>query len=603
MSIRYTITPSNPVAHIYSVTCTVNQPDPSGQILSMPTWIPGSYMIRDFARNIISIKALCNNQSVDLHKLDKTTWQSAPVNGPLEVHYTVYAWDLSVRTAHLDQTHAYFNGSSVFLAVQGLTDVEHKVTLHSPEGKDFTNWTVLTTLTKQSVDNRGFGTYVTRDYEELIDHPVEIGQPTYFEFKVADIPHKVALTGQHRCDAQRLQTDLQKICQTHINLYGELPAINQYLFQVMVTGNGYGGLEHRSSTSLVCSRKDLPLAGHPEEPEDDYRNFLGLCSHEYFHTWNVKQIKPEVFLPYNLRHETHTTLLWAFEGFTAYYDELALVRSGVISEESYLDLLGQTITRVQRGTGRLLQSLAESSFDAWTKFYKQDESAPNTIVSYYTKGALFALCLDLKIRSQTSHRHSLDDVMRRLWQEHGKPCIGVPEGKIEHIASEVAGTDLHDFFADYVYATKELPLAELLATMGIVFNMRSAITLDDKGGKPARKDQEICSLDARVSADKVGAKLIQVLTGGNAERAGLSAGDVIIAVNNLQVEKANLESEIASYPVGSRITLHAFRRDELMQFDVTLQAAEKTTCYLTLDSQAAESTFKHRQRWLGLINE
>ena len=463
MNIQYTVKLSNPHAHIFKVTLKIESPNKDGQTLSLPAWIPGSYMIRDFAKNILNVKAFSKNKVLNVEKSDKSTWQIEATNSSIEIEYEVYAWDLSVRSAHFDMTHAFFNGTSLFLMPHGFEKDACNVTIIKPADSKYANWKVATSLQKKDTDASGYGSYKSTDYDDLIDHPVEIGTHSEFDFSVENTIHKMAFTGIHRADSQRLIQDLTKICQTHCTMFGELPDLNEYLFMTMVTGDGYGGLEHRSSTSLMCSRDDLPLSTEPVEPNEKYRNFLGLCSHEYFHTWNIKRIKPDVFMPYNLTTESYTRQLWAFEGITSYYDELALVRCGVISLDSYLELLGQTVTRVLRGKGRFNQSVAESSFEAWTKFYKQDESAPNTIVSYYAKGALLALCLDLTIRTNSNHEKSLDDVMRYLWINYGKKSIGLPEGKIESIVSEVTEINLSGFFEKYLYGTEDLPLKELLS--------------------------------------------------------------------------------------------------------------------------------------------
>ena len=599
MNIQYAVNLFNPHAHTFKITLTINKPDKNGQLVSLPAWIPGSYMIRDFAKNIIQIHAHCNNKSINLEKINKSTWKAEPVNDVLTLDYHVYAWDLSVRSAHFDMTHAFFNGTSLFLMPHGFEHEPCSVKIERPADKKYSSWKTTTSLKNIDVDGSGFGLYQAIDYDDVIDHPVEIGTHTKFEFEVDKVIHKMALTGIHRADNERLKNDLTKICQTHCTMFGQLPNINEYVFLTMVTGDGYGGLEHRSSTSLMCSRDDLPLISEPEEPNEKYRNFLGLCSHEYFHTWNIKRIKPDVFLPYDLTTEVHTRQLWAFEGITSYYDELALIRSKVISIESYLELLGQTITRVLRGKGRFTQSIAESSFDAWTKFYKQDESAPNTIVSYYTKGALLALCLDLTIRQHTQHKKSLDDVMRFLWLNYGKKFIGIPEGEIEKIASEVSGVNLNDFFKHYLYGTEELPLANLLSEFGISLNLRPTTSVEDKGGKPIEQIKNNCaSIGARFSADSLGAKIVQVFSEESAELAGLSAGDIIIAINNLQTSNNNIDKIINSYNVGDELTIHAFRRDELTVFTLTLKPAELTTCYLQLNAEANANEIKRQNNWL-----
>ena len=602
-AIQYRIYPSQPEAHLFSISCVINEPDPLGQRVSMPAWLPGSYMIRDFAKNVISLKAEVNGQSLEVIKLDKSTWQCAPCDTPITLSYDIYAWDLSVRSAHLDQTHAYFNGSSVFLQVHGQEDKACSVEIQPPHGVKYQKWRVATAMKPATAKPYDFGLYEASDYDELIDHPVEIGNFSLATFKAGGIPHDIVITGQHRADMDRLCVDLKKICTTHIEVFGELPTIERYVFLIMAVGDGYGGLEHRASTSLVCSRNDLPLAGEKLVTEN-YRTFLGLCSHEYFHTWNVKRIKPAAFMPYDLSRETYTHQLWAFEGITAYYDDLTLVRSKVIEPESYLELLGQTITRVWRGEGRFKQSVAESSFDSWTKFYKQDESAPNNIVSYYTKGSLIAFALDQTIRQATDDQKSLDDLMRLLWQEYGKSGKGLAEKEIEGLASKFAGVNLDNFFAKYLYGTEDLPLADLLTPVGINFCLRPASNADDKGGKPAQNtsSKPVVTLGARVVSEPAGACLSHVFDRGPAQIAGLAAGDVVLALNGIKMNKDSLEKTINTYSPDSEVKIHAFRRDELMEFTVQLTEAPHDTCYLEMNESASAEQKTHRQRWLKQTN-
>jgi predicted metalloprotease with PDZ domain len=595
----YTICPARPQAHVFGVSCRIEQPDRLGQRVSMPAWIPGSYMIRDFARNVISIRAESEGQPVTISKVDSSTWQCAPCEGPLMIDYEVYGRDLSVRTAHLDTHHAFFNGTSVFLIVHGQEASPCRVDIQSPPGKGH-DWRVATTLPRAGAAAYGFGQYEAANYDELIDHPVEMGDFTLATFEAGGIPHDIVLTGHHRADMTRLCQDLQKICTTHIALFGKLPAIPRYLFLVQVVGDGYGGLEHRASTSLLCRRNDLPLAGN-QDVEDAYRTFLGLCSHEYFHLWNVKRIKPAAFVPYDLLNENHTRQLWAFEGITAYYDDLALIRSGVIPVQDYLELLGQTVTRVLRNPGRFRQSVAESSFDAWTRFYKQDESAPNTIVSYYAKGSLLALALDLTLRQASNQQRSLDDLMHRLWQDYGQTGRGLIEGEIETLASELCGRDLGDFFDRYLHGTDDLPLEPLLASVGIAYHLRPARTMDDKGGKAADPNDHnpVIGLGASVVDDPAGARLSQVFDNGTAQQAGLSADDVIVALDGLKTDKTDLEQRIHTYPPDHPVRLHYFRRDELYETTLTLQPAPLDTCVLIPDPEATPQAAQARTRWLG----
>ena len=611
-TILYRIFPRHPGSHLYEVTLSIPTPDPAGQIVSLPAWIPGSYMIREFARNIVWLRASCAGKAVAAEKTDKHTWRCAPCDGPLTLTYEVYAWDLSVRAAHLDDTHGFFNGSSVFLMVHGQEHAPVEVEILPPldepnkQPDKYREWRVATALPRANAAPYDFGTYCAGSYDELIDHPVEMGTFTLATFDACGVPHDIVITGRHRADMQRLAADFKTICEYQIRLFdpsGKAP-MDRYVFLVMALGEGYGGLEHRASTALVCSRDDLPSAQDPNGQDtarsDKYRTFLGLASHEYFHTWNVKRIKPAAFVPYDLSRENYTRQLWAFEGITSYYDDLTLVRTGLITREQYLSLIAETITKVLRGSGRLKQSIADSSFDAWIKYYRQDENAPNAVVNYYAKGSLAGLALDLTVRLKTQGRRSLDDVMRVLWQRYGSQGIGVPEGGVEDIASEIAGTSLKDFFASAVHGSEDLPLKDLLARFGVEYSLRAAENAADGGGKPASKKnvQPRAVLSAKISANGE-ARLIHVYDGGAAQAAGLSAGDVVLAVDGLKVGGGNLDARIASYPVGTLLKLHAFRRDELMEFGVTLQAAPADTCHLTLMDTHDDAIRQRQDSWLG----
>ena len=404
--ISYRITSASPSAHLFDVELRIDAPGTDELYLMLPAWIPGSYMIRDFARNLVSITASSGERQLGLVKVDKQTWRVQPCATPLKVSYQVYAWDLSVRGAHLDQTHGYFNGTSVFLKVVGREHEPCEIEIVRPTGTSCSDWRVATTLSRIDAPELGFGRYGADDYEELIDHPVEMGRFDFRRFSAAGVDHEIALTGRHRADLERLCSDLKRICEYHAGMFGALPKMSRYLFLVTAVGEGYGGLEHSTSTSLLCKREDLPKAGE-ESITEGYRRFLGLCSHEYFHLWNVKRIRPEALRRADLAAERYTRQLWAFEGITSYYDDLALVRSGLIPAESYLETLARTITRVMRGAGRLKQSLSDSSFDAWTKFYKPDENSPNAVVSYYAKGSLVAFALALRIRACTGGQRTL----------------------------------------------------------------------------------------------------------------------------------------------------------------------------------------------------
>ena len=565
----------------------------------MPAWIPGSYLLREFARHVVRIRARSGRRVVPMAKLDKSTWVAEPCAGPLTIEYEVYAFDLSVRGAYLDTERGFFNGTCVFMRVHGAEHLRQEVEVLAPRGNRYGSWRVATAMMRAGAKPWGFGRFAAQDYDELIDHPFEMGVFSLASFRAGGVVHDIVISGRHDADLKRLATDLRKLCETQIAFWREAP-MKRYVFLVLALGEGYGGLEHRASTSLICSRDNLPRRDTPASDEK-YVTFLGLCSHEYFHTWNVKRIKPEAFTPYDLDHENYTSLLWAFEGITSYYDDLMLVRAGLITRDTYLELLGRTMTQVQRGSGRLKQSVAESSFDAWTKFYRQDENAPNAIVSYYSKGSLVALCLDLLVRQHSKGRRSLDHVMRALWKRYGRNLVGVPEGGIQHIAEQVSGANLDRFFHSAVYGTADLPLSRLLNQVGVELQLRPAESMSDRGGRAGTGKTGSASkradLHIRTRTNGNEVRITHVLDGGSAQRAGLSAGDVIVAVGALRVTGSNFETLLAQYQAGEQIRLHAFRRDELLQFDVQLTAPARDTVFLTVREGRKQD--RARRAWLG----
>ena len=577
MALHYRIRPLDPAAHLFEASCRIDAPAGATLpelTLALPAWIPGSYMIRDFARHIIAIGAHCENgrrrRPVAIEKIDSHSWRSAACTGTLVVTWTVYAWDLSVRAAHLDQSHGFFNATSVFLRVVGRDREAVIVDIEAPADPACGGWRVATTLPEAGARRHGFGTYRADDYDALADHPVEMGKFALGHFEAAGVPHELAITGRvPNLDMARLEADLARVCAAQIRMFepraGKAP-FERFLFLITALGDGYGGLEHRDSTALICKRDDLPAVGEPAgKVSEGYGNFLGLASHEYFHSWNVKRIKPAEFAPYRFERETHTRLLWIFEGFTSYYDDLLLRRAGLIDVPAYLERVAKTASTVLRGSGRLRQSVAESSFDAWTKYYRQDENSPNAIVSYYTKGSLVALALDLHLRAATRGRKSLDDVMRLLWRRYGRDFYpdntrGLGESEFPALVEEATGVDVRAEVTAWAYGRDDLPLAGLLAAHGIAWS--------------AAAESAVPTLGVKLAANEP--RLATVHDGSAARAAGLSAGDLLVALDGLRVTAGNLDTLLKRYQAGQKVPVHAFRRDELLSFTVTLGAAPLT---------------------------
>ena len=579
--VHYRITAADPAAHLFSIEMTVRRPAADGQVFRLPRWIPGSYLLRDFSRHLGPLSARSAHGPVTLTALDNHSWQAAPCHGPLTLSYTAYAFDLSVRGAYLDRERGFFNPTSLCLEAVGQSGQSHGLRVDAPApGTVSGDWRLAGTLPADGAAPFGFGDFVADSYDTLIDHPFELGHFDVVPFRVCNTDYEIVVSGRHRGDLDRLARDVARICEWQIRLFGEPAPFHRYQFQLFVGKDVYGGLEHRDSTALMASRDDLPVHGD-DTLSDGYLDLLGLFSHEHFHAWNVKRIKPAAFTPYDLSQAALTSLLWAFEGVTSYYDDLTLVRSGVVPVERYLAQLARTLTAVQRGSGRHKQTLAESSLDAWTKYYQQNENSPNAIVSYYQKGALAALALDLKIRQDSHGTRSLDDVMRALWRRWRDTGAGIGETEWERIAQQATGLDLGAFFDQAIRSTADLPLQALLQDAGVTVAWRAAQSGADKGGAPlpaASDTPPRAVIGVRSAADPAGIRLTHVLDGGAAQAAGLSAGDVLVAIDGLRA--SDLERQLARHRPGDSVRLHAFRRDELLAFDVIVQAAPADTCWL-----------------------
>ncbi|MDE2617504.1 MAG: M61 family metallopeptidase [Burkholderiales bacterium] len=529
---------SDLLAHLYTVTLTLEHPA-SAQTLRLPVWIPGSYMVREFSKHLQELQARQGGKPVALQQLDKCSWQAACQPGTaLTLQYRVYALDNSVRTAWLDSARGFFNGTSLLLRAEGFEDQPHALEVVAPPQAP--RWKLATGLTPHKVDRQGFGHYTAPDYHALVDCPVEMGEFWSGSFTARGVPHRFVVAGAAPgFDGERLLADTQKICEAQIDFwhanrseksstsrtsdkgYRPIP-FQSYTFLLNAVGDGYGGLEHRNSTALICQRADLPRkapvldakTAAPAAParSEGYTTLLGLISHEYFHSWNVKRLRPTEFTRYDYTQENYTELLWFFEGFTSYYDDLLLRRAGLIDDTAYLRLLNKTVNQLQQTPGRLVQSVAQASFDAWVKYYRVDENTPNATVSYYGKGALVALCLDLTLRAEG--QHTLDEVMRALWLR----CQAGPmaESDLLAVLQELSGRSWTREFKRWVHGTAELPLRELLERHGVAIHE-----------EPAQLAQ---GLGLRVSESGGSIQIKTVLRGGAAELAGFAAGDEWLAV-------------------------------------------------------------------------
>ena len=583
--IHYHVNVSCIAGHIFDVNLRIENPDVNGQILTLPAWIPGSYMIRDFAKNIITISAKDDaGQEISIQKSDKQTWKVQAVSTSLYIKYQVYAFNLSVRGAYINDEMAFFNGTNMFLAVVGQTDQPCKLTLEKPMHPHLSHWKVATSMPTEMQNKHTFGEYWANHYDELIDHPVLLGEFDILPFSTAGVDFELVLAGGHQSDVSRITKDLTKVCQQHIDFFADTPPVKRYQFITLLTDNAFGGLEHMSSTALMYSRNDLPSLSDANKMTDGYQVFLSLCSHEFFHTWHVKRIKPQELYAVVLDKEQYTEQLWIYEGFTSYYDDFSLLRCALITQQQYLKIVGQNLTRLIRNKGRFKQTITESSFDAWTKFYKQDESAVNNIVSYYNKGAILAMCLDLLIRHQSNGNYSLDDVMRYLWDQHGKLHIPTPVNVVQDIVKTQLNLDLHAFFQTALHTTEELPFNELLNKFGVKCHYLPRENFDDKGGVITTSAIKI-DFGAQIKTREIGIQIIQVTEQTAAYESGLQVGDVLIAIDKWVVSKENLIAQLNFLSLGQSVQLSVLRDKKLKQLTFIAAAAHNDTVALEVINQ------------------
>ena len=556
--------------HLFDISLTIGEPQEK-QRVSLPVWIPGSYLVREFSKQLQHLTAQQGRTKLIARQLDKCTWQIDCNPGkPLVLRYQVYAHDNSVRTAWLDASRGFFNGTSVCLKVEGKESTTHQLELVMPEKPK--GWSAATGLAAQKISKQGWGIYRAADYDELVDCPVELGSFWSGTFTACGVPHRFVVAGAlPGFDGARLLADTKKICEEEICFWhgSKKPVIANYLFMLNAVDDGYGGLEHRNSTALICNRKDLPRLGEHKVSEG-YTTLRGLISHEYFHTWNVKRLRPAEFETYDYTQENYTELLWFFEGFTSYYDDLLLRRAGLLDNAGYLKLLNKTINQVMQTPGTRLQSVAQASFDAWVKYYRQDENTPNATVSYYTKGALVALCFDLTLR--TDGHTTLDAVMRALWLR----CKAGPmrEADFSAVLQRLGKRSFDAELKTWVHGKGELPLRELLTQHGVAVH-------DD----PAQLAQR---LGIRVSETQ-GVVIKTVLLGGAAEKSGFAAGDEWLGVENMKPQsgwRIQRLDDLLLYAGDAKKIIALVSRDKrLIRLDLTLPPP-LTTWRLTVKDAA-----------------
>jgi predicted metalloprotease with PDZ domain len=581
-TINYQIALPQRRAHLIDVTITIAA-TVSPIDLQMPVWTPGSYLVREYARHVQSFVVSQAGHPCAWSKIDKTTWQIHPSHHdvPVTVHYQVYGYELTVRTNHVDESHAFFNPAAVCMQLVGYTG-GLPVQVITP-----VEWQVATQL-EWHADPQFHGdttvwSYHASDYDQLYDSPFECGTHRLVRFFVDEIPHDVAIWGQGNEQLALLMRDIERIVVATRQHFAQLP-YQRYLFILHLADGMYGGLEHCNSTVCLCDRWGFA------KPRD-YERVLGLITHEFFHTWNVKRIRPAPLGPFDYAHENYTRQLWLAEGVTSYYDNLIMCRAGLLTPQRYLDVLAEDITSVQRTPGRHLQSLAEASFDAWIRYYRPDENSPNVSVSYYIKGAVVAFALDMAIRQWSTGTRSFDDVLCLLESRYPLHLPGIPEDDtMVRLISDVAGVDVAvvaEFFADYIFGTRELDWDAICATVGL--HPRWHL-----GEEPA------VTMGAKLRQDDTRLVIAALTPDGPAQQAGLAPFDQIVAVNHNRVDASRLKARLIEAAPDSVIDVTYFRRDELRQCQVTLVATQPTAVTLLSVATPSGGQAQQYQQWLAM---
>jgi len=555
----------------------------------LPVWTPGSYLVREHQRHVDGLRAEGDGRELQVEKVDKQTWRVRTSGArAIRIGYRLHCFELTVRTNHVDGTHAFLNPSATAAFVVGRESETCSVRLQLARG-----WRAWVALPFED------GVYVAQDYDELADSPFECGPEAshaVHTFTARGVRHELVVWGRGDFDGHRVIPDLVKIIDAESGIFGGLPYPDGYLFILHLNDKSRGGLEHRRCCALIVPRFSFVQ-------KTPYEDFLLLVAHEFFHLWNVKRVRPSAFTPYDWTRENHTRLLWAMEGLTSTYEVVALLRAGIVTPQRFLEIWAERITQLLRTPGRLRTSLSQASFDAWIKHYRPDESTPNTTVSYYLKGSIVGFLLDLELRRRSGGAKSLDDLVRSLFEKHGRPP-GLPEDGVEKVAIElVADPSMHEWFQRAIHSTQELQLEEALAGVGLKAVLAPAAVADDKGGAEEDPD-DAPEPDAR-NRSWLGATLrekggvletVSVADGSPAQSAGLAAGDEIVAVDGF---RADLKQRLARAQPGQTVRLALFRMDELVEAPVQLAAAPRDTVTFIPDPRATPEQLAARQKWLG----
>lgn len=572
--IAYTVSMDQPHTHYFDVQMSISGYKKQFVDFKIPVWTPGSYMIREYARNVEAFAAK-NSKGQDLkwEKVNKNTWRVySNAADEIRVNYKVYAFEISVRTPFLDASHGYIQPAAVFMFVKELITNPSIVTV-----KPYKDWNQISS----GLSSEGKNKFILKapNYDILVDSPIEVGTHKIVEFSVKNIPHRVAIYGEGNYDEQRLLADMKTIVEEVISMFGEIP-YEHYTFIVHNLQSGGGGLEHLNSTTLQTGRWNYGT-------ETGYTGFLSLVAHEYFHLYNVKRIRPKALGPFDYENENYTTLLWVSEGITSYYDDYLLRRVGLSSPDEYLYIATSNIGTVENAPGSKVQSVAESSFDAWIKYYRPNENSNNTSISYYTKGAILGMLLDLEILNSTQGQKNFDDVLRFLYNEYfKKQKRGFTQEEMQAAVEKVAGKPLNDFFQKHVYNTEPIDYNKYLGYVGL------KLVNNSEG-----KNEPYLGANTSYANGKL--TVTSVMRGTTAYTSGLNVNDEIIAIDNYRVAD-DLNRIVGTKKVGDTIKI-LINRAGIMQ---TLEAEVTKNPNISYRMQRLENSTPQQEallsKWLHM---
>jgi predicted metalloprotease with PDZ domain len=572
-ALRYTLRFPAPHTHYVDVEATLPTEGRARVDLMMPVWTPGSYLVREYSRNVEALVARAGTRELPLRKTRKNHWEVTTGSAAsITLTYRVYARQMAVQGNWVDADFAMLNGAPTFITVADRQSRPHEIQVELPPG-----WrTSVSPL--PAVPGAPPNHYVAADYDTLVDSPLVAGTPTVHEFQVAGKQHYLVNVGEAGVwDGPRSAQDVKRLVEANLRFWGELP-YDKYVFFNLLTGAG-GGLEHKNSTVMMTTRWATGT-------RESYLRWLGLVSHEYFHTWNVKRLRPVELGPFDYDNEVYTTGLWVSEGFTDYYGDLLLRHAELATPEQFLEAMSRQIAQLQGTPGRLAHPLSQSSYDAWIKAYRADENSPNTTISYYTKGGVVAFLLDARVRAATRGTRSLDDVMRLAYRRYAGTA-GFTADEFRSCASEVAGTDLGTWFSTAIDSTEDLDYSPALDWFGLRF----------KPAAETRTDRGWLGVHTRVDNGRV--LVTQVRRGTPAYDAGLNVDDELVAIDGFRVRAEPLDQRLQQYRPGQKVTVLVARREQMRQVDVTLGTEPNASWRLEPRPDATPEQRVQLDEWLS----